>query len=154
MPHIKDNYILTIDLGTSGPKVALFTMEGEAVAHEFEPTKLLLLPNGGAEQCPDDWWNAIKSATSRLLGKGHVPASDIAAVCCTAQWSGTVAVDRSGHHLANAIIWMDSRGAPHVKKMADGLITFEGYSVRKLARWVRLGAGGWRATSSQTPSMM
>ncbi len=150
MPALSGKYILTIDLGTSGPKVALFTMKGEAVAHTFEPTRLLLLPNGGAEQCPDDWWDAIKKASSRLLGEGHVPAGDIAAVCCTAQWSGTVAVDRSGRHLANAIIWMDSRGAPQVKKMAGGLIRFEGYNVRKLARWVRL-TGGIPANSGKDP---
>ncbi|MBM2850482.1 MAG: hypothetical protein HW418_3424, partial [Anaerolineales bacterium] len=32
MPSAADQYILAIDLGTSGPKVALVSMRGEVVA--------------------------------------------------------------------------------------------------------------------------
>jgi xylulokinase len=49
-------HILTVDLGTSGPKVALFTPEGEFVDGEFEPVDLQLSPGGGAQQRPADWW--------------------------------------------------------------------------------------------------
>lgn len=150
MPSESNKYILTIDLGTSGPKVALFTLQGEVVDHAFEPTHLHLLPNGGAEQCPDNWWNAIKKASSTVLAKKHVPVNDIAAICCTAQWSGTVAVDEQGRHLANAIIWMDSRGAPHAKKITDGFIKIEGYGARKLLRWMRL-TGGIPSNSGKDP---
>ena len=141
MADTQSQYILAIDLGTSGPKVALFSTRGELVGHAFEPTRLILLPDGGAEQCPDDWWEAIRKATRRLMIKTPVPADRIVAVSTTAQWSGTVAVDESGGHLMNAIIWMDSRGAPHVKKITDGLIKFDGYGLRKLPRWVRLTGG-------------
>ncbi len=53
---IDDIYILAIDLGTSGPKVALASTRGEIVAWEVEEIPLLLFPDGGAEQRPDDWW--------------------------------------------------------------------------------------------------
>ena len=104
-----DKYILAIDLGTSGPKVALFSTQGELVGSEFEETKVTLFPDGGAEQAPDDWWNAIQTAGKRLLAKGLVSNDDIVAIASTAQWSGTVAVDQSGNALGNAIIWMDAR---------------------------------------------
>ncbi|MBI5349341.1 MAG: hypothetical protein HZB77_08525, partial [Chloroflexi bacterium] len=51
--------MLAIDLGTSGPKVALVSAEGDVADYEFEETPLILFPNGGAEQNPDDWWQAI-----------------------------------------------------------------------------------------------
>ena len=51
-----EKYILAIDLGTSGPKVALVSVQGELVSSEFEETQLLLLPEGGAEQSPTEWW--------------------------------------------------------------------------------------------------
>ena len=54
------------------------------------------MPDGGAEQRPDDWWRAIKTATRRMLERGSVPVASIAAVKLTTQWSGTVAVDRDG----------------------------------------------------------
>ncbi len=134
-------YILSIDLGTSGPKVALLTVNGKVMASEFEPNRLILLEGGGAEQDPDDWWQAIVKATRRLMAKHEHLKNDIAAVSCTAQWSGTVAVDRHGRHLMNAIIWMDSRGASHVRRIVGGGVSIQGYEVRKLARWLYLTGG-------------
>jgi xylulokinase len=134
-------FVLAIDLGTSGPKVALVSTTGTVVEREFEATQLHLLPNGGAEQDPDDWWQAIKRATRRLLATGSVPLADIVALSCTSQWSGTVAVDRAGNHVMNAIIWMDSRGAPYVRRITGGPIKIEGYGARKLWTWLRLTGG-------------
>jgi xylulokinase len=136
-----NKYILTIDLGTSGPKVALVSSYGEVVACEFEETPLFLLPNGGAEQNPADWWRAIKRATKRLLAKRLVLIDDVVGLSCTGQWSGTVAVDRAGNPLMNAIIWLDSRGAPYVKQITAGLIKIEGYGLGKLLAWLRLTGG-------------
>ena len=136
-----NKYILAIDLGASGPKVALVSTGGEVIACEFEETSLLLLPRGGAGQNPAEWWQAIKRATNRLLAKGLVLVEDIVACSCTAQWSGTVAVDRAGRHLMNAIIWLDCRGAPYVQQVTSGLLKVEGYGFGKLLTWVRLTGG-------------
>src|SRR5512143_4380313 len=83
------SHILAIDLGTSGPKVGLATRTGQIVGHEFEPVKLRLLPGGGAEQDPDEWWQAIRRAAHRLLSRVAVSPAHIAAVNCTGQWGGT-----------------------------------------------------------------
>jgi len=134
-------YVLAIDLGTSGPKVALVSIRGDILDHEFEKTDTIFLPDDGVEENPDDWWNAIVKATTRLLSKICVPTDDIIAICCTSQWSGTVAVDKKGNHLMNAITWMDSRGAEHVKKITSGLIKIEGYGITKLYKWLKLTGG-------------
>jgi len=137
----ESQYILAIDLGTSGPKVALATVGGEILGSEFEETQLILLPNGGAEQSTDDWWQAIDKAVKRLLGRNLAPSQDIVAIAITGQWSGTVPVDESGKALSNAIIWMDSRGAPFIQQITDGFPKVEGYAAGKLMRWIRLTAG-------------
>ncbi len=136
-----DKFILAIDLGTSGPKVALFSAQGELLGSEFEEVRLLLFENGGAEQSPNEWWAAIDKAAKRLLARGLAPGGDIAAVVCTGQWSGTVAVDEAGNALGNAIIWMDSRGAPYVHQAASGPLVLQGYALGKLIKWLRLTAG-------------
>ena len=59
-------FVLGVDLGTGGPRVALAGTDGVLVAHEKETVELRLLPGGGAEQDPDDWWRAILAASSRL----------------------------------------------------------------------------------------
>jgi xylulokinase len=136
-----DKYILAIDLGTSGPKVALFSTQGELIGSEFEDTNVTLFPDGGAEQSPDEWWNAIETAGKRLLAKGLVSSDDIIAIASTAQWSGTVAVDQDGNTLGNSIIWMDARGAPYVRKMFEGPFKVEGYAVAKLLKWIQITGG-------------
>ena len=145
-----EKYILAIDLGTSGPKVALFSTQGEMLGSEFEETKLLLFPNGGAEQSPSDWWDAIEKAVKRLLGKSLATNEDIVAIAITGQWSGTVAVDSNGNALGNSIIWMDSRGGAQINQVAGGKINIEGYAPAKLIQWIRL-TGGAPAISGKDP---
>ncbi len=134
---MENKYILCIDLGTSGPKVSLVNTLGEVLMHEFEPTPMYFLPNGGAEQKPGDWWNAVKNAANRLIARHLVPAQDIVAISATSQWSTTVAVDKNGRPLMNAISWMDTRGAKYAKAITDGLIKIEGYGVTKLITWLK-----------------
>ncbi len=134
-------YVLAVDLGTSACKVALATIAGDIAALETEEIPLHLLPGGGAEQDPEDWWNAIKKGTARLLARGIASRDEIVAVACTAQWSGTVAVDKNGRPLMPAIIWMDSRGARYAHTITKGPLSIQGYGLDKLWRWVRKTAG-------------
>lgn len=138
--------VLAIDLGTSGPKVALVAA-GKLVAWERDTTLLQLGAGGAAEQDPDDWWASICRATRRLLSRSELTPD---AVSVTAQWSGTVAVDESGAALRPAILWMDTRGAPYIEGLTRGWPRFEGYGLRRLARWLRL-TGGAPGKSGKDP---
>ena len=143
-------HVLAIDLGTGGPKAALVTPEGRITAHEFEPTPIELLGDGGAEQDPDAWWAAITAAVQRVMGGGHVAPEDVVAVSVTSQWSGTVAVDAEGRHLYPAVIWMDSRGAPDVHDLVTGRINVAGYDAIRLKSWIQK-TGGIPSHSGKDP---
>ncbi len=145
-----EKYILAIDLGTSGPKVALFSLQGELIGSEFQENRVLLFQDGGAEQSPAEWWDAINTAVKRLLAKKLVPTEDIHAIATTGQWSGTVAVDRDGNALGNAVIWMDSRGEPYIKKIADGLIKVADFAIGKLIKWIQV-TGGLPTSAGKDP---
>jgi len=134
-------HILAIDLGTSALKVALVSTGGEVVAAEQDTCQVTLLPGGGAEQDPRRWWELITGASSRLMARAAVPAGSVVAVACTAQWSGTVAVDERCEPLRDAIIWMDSRGAPYAQRVTRGPVNVQGYGAGKLARWLRATGG-------------
>ena len=144
-----NRFVLAIDLGTSGAKAGLVSTSGRVVDWSFEPVPLILLPDGGAEQDPDDWWRAFVTAGRRVVDGSHLPRADIVAVAVTSQWSGTVPVDGS-RHLSNAIIWMDSRGAPEVAELTRGAVKVAGYSLAKLSRWIRL-TGGAPGRSGKDP---
>jgi xylulokinase len=145
-----DDYVLAIDLGTSGPKVALVSATGRVRGGEFNPIRLELLPGGGAEQDPAEWWQAISAACRRLVAEHPAPAARIAAISVTAQWSGTVAVSAAGDPIGNAVIWMDSRGAPYIEELIRGPVRVEGYDPRKLRSWVKL-TGGAPSRSGKDP---
>jgi xylulokinase len=133
--------ILAIDLGTSGPKVALFSARGELLAHAVASTATHWLAGGGAEQSPDEWWLAIRQAVGELTAQRPEAIEQIAAICCTGQWSGTVPVGADGRALANAITWQDARGAAQVRAVTGGWPAVSGYGLRRLLTWVRLTGG-------------
>jgi xylulokinase len=134
-------YILSIDLGTSAAKVALISIHGEVIGWEDEPIPLHVLPNGGAEQDPNNWWEIIMRISKRLLARGLVPKKNVVAACAVTPGAGTIPVDRDGNCLMNAMIWLDSRGAGLVKKHIRGLINVEGYNLFKLMQWLRITGG-------------
>lgn len=148
---LENTYILSVDLGTSGCKSALVSTAGKLLAWEFEPVPISILPKGGAEQNPEDWWQAFLNTSKRLLQRNAIPVSQIAAVCCSTQGEGTVAVDEKGQPLMNAVLWMDMRGAAHLDQITKGLVNVAGYDLFKLVRWLNI-TGGAPALSGKDPS--
>lgn len=142
---------LAVDLGTSGMKVALITLSGQVLGWEAEPIRLYLTPDGGAEQSPEEWWQAFLTAGKRLLGRNLAAATDIRAICCSTQGEGTIPVDKDGQPLMNCVLWMDMRGAPHLQKQFKGLINLDGISLPKILRWIRL-TGGMPSPTGKDPA--
>ncbi len=144
-----EKLILAIDLGTSGMKVALISISGKVLGWEAEPVRLILTPDGGAEQSPEEWWQAFLSAAGRLMQKNQ--DANVIAVCASTQGEGTVAVDKDGNALGNAILWMDMRGAANLKKQIGGLINIDGAGISNVLRFVRL-TGGMPSMTGKDPA--
>jgi len=131
-------YVLAIDLGSGGFKIALISDRGEVLAGVEEKIATIMLPNGGAEQDPEDWWQKALRGPKKVLKKAAVPAADIVAIACDSQWSLAVPVDKKGQHLMNAIHWLDTRGGPYNRKITAGFPSVMGYGLKKLLKWIRL----------------
>lgn len=142
MNMTSEKYILSHDHGTSGSKAAIISTKGRVLGFEFEEVPLILPGPGAAEQRPEDWWTAMKKSITRILDKNLVSVDDIIGFANTSQWSGTVPVDKDGNNLMNAIIWMDTRGAPHIKKMNKGILKVSGYNIRKMLNFLKITGGG------------
>ena len=143
--------ILAVDLGTSGAKVALVDLTGQVLGWESQSVELRITPNGGAEQVPEDWWQAIAGASRKVLARGLVRPQDVLAVCCSTQGEGTVPVDRDGNALMNCVLWMDMRGAPYIRRQVSGKISVAGYDPLKLARYIQM-TGGLPSLTGKDPS--
>jgi len=146
-----EELILAVDLGTSGMKVALISISGKVLGWESEPIRLLITPDGGAEQSPEEWWQAFLSAAGRLMKREPGAGPNVIAVCCSTQGEGTVAVDRTGKALGNAILWMDMRGAPNLRRQLAGPVNMDGADLLKVLRFVQL-TGGMPSMTGKDPA--
>ena len=146
-----EKIILAVDLGTSGMKVALITVDGKVLGWESQPVRLIITPDGGAEQSPEEWWQAFLSATGKLLEKNSEKRRDVAAVCFSTQGEGTVAVDHNGHAIGNAILWMDMRGAASLHRQLHGWPAIDGAGAAKVLRFIRL-TGGMPSMTGKDPA--
>jgi xylulokinase len=135
--------VIGVDLGTGGPKVALANARGELAGLESASVPTTILPGGGAEQDPDDWWQAIAGCVRQLLDAHPGAAQRVAAICFSSQWGGTVPVDEHGRATHPALIWMDGRGARYAREVTGGwpALPGSGYNPRKLRAWVAKTAG-------------
>jgi len=85
-------YILSHDLGTSGNKATLFSVEGELGASVLYEYPVSYPYNSWVEQDPEDFWKAVCLSTKQLLEKAKVPSSDVAGVCFSGQMMGCLSV--------------------------------------------------------------
>jgi xylulokinase len=147
--------ILAVDLGTSGIKTALITAQGQVLGWESEPVHLYLTPDGGAEQSPEEWWQAFLLTSRRLIDRKLVPQTSIKAVCVSTQGEGTIPVDKDGTALMNCVLWMDMRGKESLlKQFGGGLINISGYRLSKVLEWIKVTGGMPSATGKDPASHM
>jgi len=131
-------YVLAIDLGSGGIKTAVVADTGEVVAAAEEKITTHMLPGGGAEQDPLQWWDAARRTARKVIGDAGLPPEKIVAVGCDSQWSVVVPVDARGEPLMNAVHWLDTRGGKYNRRVVDGFFRVQGYGLFKLLKWLRL----------------
>lgn len=143
--------VLAIDLGTSGMKAALVAVDGTVTGWAEYAVPLRVLPGGGAEQDPQAWWAALIEVVAEL-GRAH-PAHlrAVTTVCSSSQGEGTIAVDAAGEPLTQCITWLDMRGAAHLRRQFGGFPAYQGMSLRRIVRWLRL-TGGMPSTTGKDPA--
>ncbi|MFD6754987.1 xylulokinase [Micromonospora gifhornensis] len=143
--------VFAIDLGTSALKAALVAADGTVTGWAERSLPLRVLPGGGAEQDPATWWAAL-GAVAADLGRAHPDQMRaVATVCASTQGEGTIAVDAAGEPLTPCISWLDMRGAPHLRRQFGGFPAYQGMSVRRIARWLRL-TGGMPSPTGKDPA--
>src|SRR5262245_27227630 len=132
-------------------KAALVAADGTVTGWAERSVALTVLPGGGAEQDPVAWWNALAEVVADL-GRAHPNhLRAITTICSSTQGEGTIAVDSAGEPLTPCISWLDMRGAANLRKQFGGFPSFNGVSVRRIARWLRL-TGGMPSVPGKDPA--
>ncbi|HNX29444.1 MAG TPA: FGGY-family carbohydrate kinase [Syntrophomonadaceae bacterium] len=116
--------IITYDIGTTAVKTCLFIIDKEIrlIGDAAREYPLKILTNGGAEQNPDDWWEAMCFTTRQVLENAGVSPEQIDGISFCSQMQGLVLVDAHGNPLRPAMSYMDQRAGKQLQEgMAHGL---------------------------------
>lgn len=105
------NYLLGIDIGTSGTKTVLFDEAGHGFASYTGEYPMAQPKNGWAEQDPADWWKAVVDGIRDVLAKSGIDAGDIRGIGLSGQMHSLVLLDEKGEVLRPSILWCDQRTA-------------------------------------------
>ncbi len=129
-------YIFAYDLGTTAVKTCLYYIHSsiELIASAGKSYPITVLQNGGAEQNPEDWWDAMCVTTKQIIAQSGISAEAVAGLSFCTQMQGLVLVDENGTPLRPAMNYMDQRA---VKELKEGLcsgLTIDGCNVFKLAK--------------------
>lgn len=102
---------LALDLGTGGCKASLWSAEGRSVAETVVSYPTRHPGPGRAEQRPDEWWDAVVSATRDVIAQTPGAREAVVGIALSGQSLGVVQVDAAGELVArDTPIWSDTRG--------------------------------------------
>lgn len=104
--------VLAYDVGTSGVKTCLYRVDKgtlQLLASASSGYGLRLLPNGGAEQDPNEWWSAMVSSTRRLGAEHAEEMANISGLSFCAQAQSVVLLDEKARPVRPSMSYMDTR---------------------------------------------
>ena len=101
-------YLLGIDVGTTGTKTLLFSTDGALIGHAYRGYPLSTPNVGWSEQQPQDWWQAVVDTVREVCADKNI-GQNVAAISLSLQGGTIVATDKLGNPLYPAIVWNDIR---------------------------------------------
>lgn len=128
------DYVLGIDLGTSGVKCLLVSDEGNILGSASKSYKPDFGDGGYVEQDPSVWWENTQSAIRDIVDKFPEAEGKIKALSCSGQMHSSVFLDKDGSVIRKAILWNDTRTTPQVNEIyekAGGLESLVGMVYNK-----------------------
>ena len=104
-------FILTIDVGTSSTKTALWEADGRLVAEAASAYVLHRPAPLWAEIDADVWWQAVGTTVRQVIAASGIAARDVAGIGVDGVSWTLLPVDESVNPLFPALIWLDRRAA-------------------------------------------
>jgi len=129
-------YVIAYDIGTTGLKTCIFQIDKtiKLIASNNQSYGLYIMPDGGAEQDADEWWNALCVSTKTCFKnlRNKVKPEDIDGISFCSQMQGLVLVDSKGKALRRPMSYMDQRAKQEIKEGIANGIEVAGANIFKL----------------------
>ncbi|MDB4655943.1 FGGY family carbohydrate kinase, partial [Flavobacteriales bacterium] len=128
--------VLSIDVGSSGPKISVVDDNGDILATRSGKFETIYHENAaGVEQDPNEMWDQVLRLSKEVIDECGM-AKNIVAIGNCSQYFSSIPVDKEGNATYNMIMWEDSRASKHISKLMGGFPQYLGYNLFKLARWL------------------
>jgi ribulokinase len=112
------SYVIGVDGGTESLRAFVFDLDGRPFGSHATSYATEFPATSWAEQNPEDWWRALGQSVKGAVAKAGIAARDVIALCVDTTCCSVVALDRDGHPLRPAMIWMDVRSARQADRVA------------------------------------
>jgi glycerol kinase len=116
-------FIMSIDQGTTGTRVALFDEQGRMHSTAYREIRQIFTHPGWVEHDANEYWDTTIICAAEAMQNGDTNASEIAAIGITCQRETTVLWDKdTGEPVYNAIVWQSRQTASICEELiAQGL---------------------------------
>ena len=123
---MSEQYILSLDQGTSSSRAIVFDHDGEIKAVAQQEFRQIFPQSGWEEHQPHEIWTSQASVIAGAIASAGINGLDIAAIGITNQRETTIVWDReTGQPVYNAIVWQDRRTASYCDALkAEGKTEF------------------------------
>jgi xylulokinase len=116
-----DEWVLSLDVGTTSVKAAAVTLQGQLLASTTASYSTRRPRPNVVEHDPEDWWRAVVRATAELVGRPDVEPRALIAVGLSGMAATHVLLDDGGQLLGPAIIWQDTRATEEAAYLNERL---------------------------------
>lgn len=142
------SWVLALDLGNGGPKVAAVGPDGTILAVAHRPVDVQIGLDGEATQDANQWWSAVGECVHEITAAAGANPTVIA---ITGQWGSTVPVDSEGLPVGPVLLWADTRARKHMRDVVGGPVSVQGFAPHRVIPWVR-ATGGAPTPSGADPT--
>lgn len=115
---------ISLDVGTTSVKVALFDRFGTMLGTALEEYKLDTPAEDIVELDPEKYWQCCRRGIRRVVEQSRVEPGTIRSIAACTQGETLIVLDREGNPLRRAIVWMDNRS----KQEADEIKAHLGHN--------------------------
>jgi sugar (pentulose or hexulose) kinase len=113
--------LLSIDVGTTSVKAAVYNAEGRCLALSHQDYQLSTPAVDRVEMDAEAYWTAATTAVKEVIKADGVSPQEIAGIGVSSQGETTIAVDRSGVPLYPALVWLDKRAKIEAQRLQGEL---------------------------------
>ena len=115
----QQQYIISIDMGTTAFKAAIFDSTGTELASATEEYLLSTPYPGWAELEPAEYVNLFKKVTSSAMQKAAVPKEQIVSLGLSVALETSIFLDENMQSIRPAIAWLDMRATEESGEIVD-----------------------------------